>query len=364
VVVSKKLNKTQKQTKKRNNFFKRFNRSYPIYLVTGGLLLGMLLSVFAVAGVALADLYGRVLSPEDISMLNNSDWQDKDSQDLLDGNHLSGLGEEESGLNKGTDPDTDKIKGTEDGQLQTEAGGLLTMNGIENILIIGTDTATFSGRSDVMIIASLNHNTRKLNLASLYRAANVNIPGYGEGLLNAAYAYGGADLLIRTIEANFRVPIDGYVIFNFNSFIYAIDVMGGVSIYLSDAEAAALGMYPGNNWATSSQALSYVRLRKIDTDFNRMGRQRQVLNAVLNQLSACSAVTIYNVATVLLPSVATDLDVMSYVSKAHTYLSYSRDQIQIPRTCDMWMFYNYYGQEVGGFDYAATAKVLRDFLTN
>ncbi|NLC40205.1 MAG: hypothetical protein GX763_04710 [Clostridiaceae bacterium] len=357
-MVRKRVNRTQKQKKKRKNFLKRFNHSYPIYLVTGGLLLGILLSVFTVAGVALADLYGRVRSPEDISMLNNPEWLD-DSRDFPG----MSLEEAESDLSEETDPDPDdETKESEDSQPRDAS--LLAMNGIENILIIGTDTASFSGRSDVMILASLNHNTRKLNMVSFYRAANVNIPGYGQGLLNSAYAYGGADLLIRTIEDNFRVPINGYVIFNFNSFIKSIDVMGGVSLYLSNAEAAALGMYPGYNWASSSQALGYVRLRKIDTDFNRMGRQRQVLDAVLNQLSACSAVTIYNVATVILPSVVTDLNVMSYVGKAHTYLSYSRDQMQIPRTSDMWMFYNYYGQESGGYDQDATANLLRDFLTN
>ncbi len=357
-MVRKRVNRTQKQKKKRKNFLKRFNHSYPIYLVTGGLLLGILLSVFTVAGVALADLYGRVRSPEDISMLNNPEWLD-DSRDFPG----MSLEEAESDLSEETDPDPDdETKESEDSQPRDAS--LLAMNGIENILIIGTDTASFSGRSDVMILASLNHNTRKLNMVSFYRAANVNIPGYGQGLLNSAYAYGGADLLIRTIEDNFRVPINGYVIFNFNSFIKSIDVMGGVSLYLSNAEAAALGMYPGYNWASSSQALGYVRLRKIDTDFNRMGRQRQVLDAVLNQLSACSAVTIYNVATVILPSVVTDLNVMSYVGKAHTYLSYSREQMQIPRTSDMWMFYNYYGQESGGYDQDATANLLRDFLTN
>ena len=359
-MVRKRLNSTQKRKKKRKNFLKRFNRSYPIYLVTGGLLFGMLLSVFTVAGVALADLYGRVRSPEDLSMLDNPDWLDDSSAFPV-----IGLGEDpEDGLSEetGSNPDDDQIKGSEDDQ-QDEASRL-ALNGIENILIIGTDTVSFSGRSDVMILASLNHNTRKLNMVSFYRAANVNIPGYGQGLLNSAYAYGGADLLIRTIEENFRVSINGYVIFNFNSFIKSIDVMGGVNLYLSDAEAAALGMSPGYNWASSSQALGYVRLRKIDTDFNRMGRQRQVLDAVLSQLSACSAVTIYNVATVILPSVVTDLNVMSYVGKAHTYLSYSRDQMQIPRTSDMWMFYNYYGQESGGYDQNATANLLRDFLTN
>ncbi|MDD4324677.1 MAG: LCP family protein, partial [Eubacteriales bacterium] len=146
--------------------------------------------------------------------------------------------------------------------------------------------------------------------------------------------------------------------------IKAVDVMGGVNIYLNSAEAAALGMNPGNNLASSSQALAYARLRKIDSDFYRMGRQRQVLNAVLNQLSASSAATIYNVATVILPSVVTNVNVMPYINNAHSYLSYGRKQMQIPRTSDMWMFYNRYGQEVGGFDHTSTARTLINFLTN
>lgn len=383
MVMKKKLNRNKNQTKKRKSFFKKFNRAYPMHLVVGGVLVGIILSIFTVGGVALADLYGRVRSPDEIPQLNNPNWQEADNRDpsrlpgyddpsasWSDVDHVS-LSREDLEAILGEEI---KPVGTEDKAAVSKAAisydeviqavPLQSMNGIENILIIGTDTATFSGRSDVMIIASLNHNTRKLNLVSLYRAANVDIPGYGQNLLNASYAFGGANLLIRTIENNFRIPINGYVIFNFNSFIKAIDVMGGVTLYLSDAEAGALGMSPGSNRATSAQALRYARLRKTDSDFYRMGRQRKVLNAVLNQLSASSASTIYNVATVILPSVVTNMNVMPYVNNAHNYLSYSRNQMQIPRTSDMWMFYNRYGQEVGGFNHTSTANRLISFLTN
>ncbi|NLC25191.1 MAG: hypothetical protein GX777_00980 [Fastidiosipila sp.] len=383
MTVKKKPGRNRKQAKKRKNFFKKFNRAYPIYLVISGLLVGIILSIFTVGGVAIADLYGRVRSPDEIPQLQNPDWleaEDNDFSGLPGADKTSGGGTDfdhvsvpredlEAIFNgefevSGVEDKSEVSKSDESYDQAIQAVPLQSMDGIENILIIGTDTATFSGRSDVMIIASLNHNSRKLNLVSLYRAANVNIPGYGQNLLNAAYAFGGANLLIRTIENNFRIPINGYVIFNFNSFIKAIDVMGGVNLYLSNAEAAALGMNPGNNWATSSQALRYARLRKIDSDFYRMGRQRQVLNSVLNQLSASSATTIYNVSTVILPSVVTNMNVMPYVNRAHTYLSYSRNQMQIPRTSDMWMFYNRYGQEVGGFNHSSTANRLINFLTN
>ena len=380
-MAAKKLKKSREQTRKRKSFFKRFKSIYPLHLVISGVLVGIILSIITVGGVAIADLEGRVRDPNEIQ-LNNLQWEDPDNSDIPwlpeedpsgtwgDVDHASIPREEledvlgETIIPSGSEDKANVSKAQQSYDEVSQAVPLQSMNGIENILIIGTDTSSFSGRSDVMIIASLNHNTRKLNLVSLYRAANVNIPGYGQNLLNAAYAYGGPNLLIRTIENNFRIPINNYVIFNFNSFIKAIDVMGGVNIYLSNAEANALGMSPGNNVATSSQALRYVRLRKIDSDFYRMGRQRKVLNAVLNQLAVSSAPTIYNVATVVLPSVATNMNVMSYVNNAHTYLSYSRNQMQIPRTSDMWMFYNRYGQEVGGFNHSSTARTLINFLTN
>ena len=364
-MAAKKLKKSREQTRKRKSFFKRFKSIYPLHLVISGVLVGIILSIITVGGVAIADLEGRVRDPNEIQ-LNNPQWEDPDNSDIPwlpeedpsgtwgDVDHASIPREEledvlgETIIPSGSEDKANVSKAQQSYDEVSQAVPLQSMNGIESILII----------------ASLNHNTRKLNLVSLYRAANVNIPGYGQNLLNAAYAYGGPNLLIRTIENNFRIPINNYVIFNFNSFIKAIDVMGGVNIYLSNAEANALGMSPGNNVATSSQALRYVRLRKIDSDFYRMGRQRKVLNAVLNQLAVSSAPTIYNVATVVLPSVATNMNVMSYVNNAHTYLSYSRNQMQIPRTSDMWMFYNRYGQEVGGFNHSSTARTLINFLTN
>ncbi|MDD4324676.1 MAG: LCP family protein, partial [Eubacteriales bacterium] len=219
-MTDKKPNRAQQQIKKRKSLLEKFNHMYPMYLVVGGVLVGILLSIFTVGGVALADLYGRVRSPEDIPQLNNPDWLDTDSSDPLwqpeEFDPETGWGnidhasipreelEDIFGEKIETGATEDKAAVSKAGKSYEEvaqAVPLQTMNGIENFLIIGTDTASFSGRSDVMIVASLNHNTRKLNLVSLYRAANVNIPGYGQNLLNAAYAFGGANLLIRTIES-------------------------------------------------------------------------------------------------------------------------------------------------------------------
>ncbi|MDD2427918.1 MAG: hypothetical protein PHV73_07485, partial [Eubacteriales bacterium] len=82
-MTGKKLNRAQQQVKKRKSLLEKFNHIYPMYLVVGGVLVGILLSIFTVGGVALADLYGRVRSPEDIPQLNNTNWQDANSSDPL-----------------------------------------------------------------------------------------------------------------------------------------------------------------------------------------------------------------------------------------------------------------------------------------
>jgi LCP family protein required for cell wall assembly len=119
---------------------------------------------------------------------------------------------------------------------------IVQSDGVENILLIGADRRSMqeNGRSDSVILVSLNHETGKIHLTSFMRAMYVCIPrsdGNVWGMLNAAYSWGGPNLLIDTIELNFRVRIDRYVIVDFTAFKTAIDMVGGVEVNLSEAEA-------------------------------------------------------------------------------------------------------------------------------
>lgn len=247
-----------------------------------------------------------------------------------------------------------------------------TMNNVENILLFGVDTRgqSYRGRSDTIIIASINHNTRTITFVSLFRGIEVKIPGYSEPtLLNAAYAYGGPRLAIKTVESNFGIPIKGFVTFNFASLQKLVDAVNGVKITMTAAEARALGTSPGLNIVTGWGALQYARLRKIDTDFHRNQRQRTVIEAILNRVAEGNATTLYNAVAVVMANSATDLNLNSYVMNAQTLLSYSRRQMQVPiwygADKESFKKYNRYGQEVWPlYNKQKTSDRIYNFLMN
>lgn len=160
-----------------------------------------------------------------------------------------------------------------------------------NILLIGQDRRPGQGRqrSDAMILCSINTETKTLTLTSFLRDLYVQIPGYQDNRLNAPYALGGMELLKRTLKHNFGVSVDGCLEVDFSQFERIIDLMGGVDIELTSAEADHLnrgygfGLKAGINHLNGQQALAYSRIRAIGTDFGRTNRQRTVLAALVEQ---------------------------------------------------------------------------------
>ncbi len=244
---------------------------------------------------------------------------------------------------------------------------LKQMPGVENILLFGVDSSAnnYRGRSDVTMILSINHNTKKINIVSLMRAMYVKIgaKNHAWGLLNAAYSYGGPGLAIRTIEVNYGIPIKGFVAINFTSFTRIIDAIGGVSISLTQGEAAHLGLSPGTQRLNGQQALAYARIRKLDSDFQRNQRQRNVINSVLAEMAAQGGSSIYKASAVILANTYTNLNLNDYISRAPTLLSYQRRQLQLPATGET-RYYYVGGQEVWWFDMVKTHNRLVSFLLN
>lgn len=237
---------------------------------------------------------------------------------------------------------------------------------VKNYLVIGVDSRgnDFSGRSDSMMVVSINQNSGRINIVSLFRGAYVNIPGRGWGMLGHSYAYGGPRLLQQTIENNFRIGIDGYIIFNFNAFVSSINAVGGVTINLTDAEARALGMSPGSNNMSASQALSYARLRKIDSDFARMGRQRAVMGAVASKLQRSSVGTINSAVSAVLSNSATNIStgtISSLTSNLPRILNYPRTERQYPLANTRSKFYKG-GLEMWSFNFLTNINSLHQLL--
>lgn len=173
-----------------------------------------------------------------------------------------------------------------------------------NVLLLGLDALHESQRrSDTVLVASIGY--RELKLTSFLRDTLVNIPGHGVGKLNAAYARGGPELVMKTLNETFRLNLIHYVAVDYTALIAAVDALGGVDLPVTEAEAqavnqlvdasrarlAALGYTaPPLAWGGDSthldgvQALSYARIRKLDSDFMRASRQRALLEAMLKKL--------------------------------------------------------------------------------
>lgn len=174
---------------------------------------------------------------------------------------------------------------------------------VVNILLVGVEEIEDAQNTDTMIIASMNRETNELSVISLMRDLYVEIPGYSDNKLNAAYALGGMDLLYKTIELNFGIHMDGYILVNFNTFETIVDLMGGLDITLTQNEASYLNRTnyisnPANRTVVAglqnmngNQVLGYCRIRYVSTgqesnDFGRTARHRAVLNAIFDKLMA------------------------------------------------------------------------------
>lgn len=232
----------------------------------------------------------------------------------------------------------------------------LSRSYVTNVLLIGTDgrTADERGRSDTMMLASVNSRTKKITLISFMRDCYVEIPDYGWDKLNASYSYGGAELLMDTIEHNFGIRIDDYVSVNFVSFANIVDSLGGIDVEVSEAEAREINTIlqaevneimgddvfddlldgGGELHLSGKQALSYARIRYIgNADFERTERQRRVIELVMNKLKTVNPTFLPKLSSSVLPGVATNMNTAElYVLslKAPFMLGYERQQLQIP----------------------------------
>ena len=155
-------------------------------------------------------------------------------------------------------------------------------NTVTNILLIGQDArpGETRARSDSMVLCSVDTGKNRITMISFMRDMYVAIPGYGSNRINSAYAWGGAELLDQTIEQNFGIHVDHNIEARFETFKELVNAFGGVDIELTEAEARHMKLEPGLNHLSGDKALAYSRIRKIDSDFERTGRQRKVLRAM------------------------------------------------------------------------------------
>lgn len=224
-----------------------------------------------------------------------------------------------------TDP-TDELLDDPDDYIQKDAN-------VINILLVGQDMR--KGQtwklSDSMILCTFDLDEKTLTMTSFLRDMYVKLPNYngdgkqhkcGYNRINTCYSLGyswngtiGAmEMLDQCLLENFGVQVDYNVEIDFDAFTEVVDIMGGVDIELTKAEASHLnkstnwGLTAGLNHLDGEQALAYARIRKIDNDFYRTNRQRTVMNVLLEKCRDLSIVELNELLQTLLPMVTTDMD--------------------------------------------------------
>lgn len=260
------------------------------------------------------------------------------------------------------------------------------VSGISNILLLSSDARasdTFS-RADSIMILTIDNVNKKLKVTSLLRDMLVSIEGHGEEKLNHSFAYGGPLKTIETIENNFGIKIDNYIIIDFNSFRKIVDTLGGITVDIKDYEVSELNKYildsggSKNDLISSSgtytlngyQALSYARIRKVgDGEYERSSRQRTLINLTLSKIKNSSPIKIAQIVKDLFPYISTNVNIGDALNYSLTTLSiYSKnsslEQFRLPvdniarerlYPTKGWIFV---------LDKEENSKALKDFIFN
>lgn len=235
---------------------------------------------------------------------------------------------------------------------------------IRNIALFGLDRRSSEerGRSDVMMILTIDYERQKIKLTSLMRDLYVPIEGHGHAKLNAAYAYGGAPLAIKTINQNFGTNIRDYVTVDFFTMEKIINAIGGVDIDVKSDEINVLNTYMGETSSIENkepdlvkqgglqtldgmQAVAYARIRYVgNADFERTERQRTVLEAMVDKVKQKGVASIPQLLVKIAPDVETTLSRSDMLSMAYRY--FKSDQMTLEQ--------NRYPQD-GTWRYATTS---------
>ena len=198
------------------------------------------------------------------------------------------------------------------------------VSGVTNIALFGVDAEMGkNGRSDTIMIVTVDKNTKKIKLTSIVRDSYVNIPDRGMDKINHAYAFGGPQLALKTINTNFQLDIRNFATVNFTTLPKIIDTIGGVKIKVTDSEATQIaGLSSGGTYnLTGAQALDYSRIRHIDSDFARSGRQRTVIEAIINKMLNSSVTTYPSILGNVLPMITTNMSSNDILGLATTVVT-------------------------------------------
>ena len=255
-------------------------------------------------------------------------------------------------------------------------------SGYKNIALLGLDSREDNkiGRSDANVILTIDKTHKKIKLTSIARDSYVEIEGHSKDKLTHAYAYGKSQLAVKTLNQNFSLEITDYVTMNFFELAHIVDYIGGIELEIDETELPELNRIitttdykdapatavegVGLQTLTGAQAVSYARIRKIDSDLARGNRQKEVLSAIFAKAKKINPLKLPELAKLVLEECETSLstnDIMSMglwamvASPEFEQLSLPNDNVPgVGKTISCAWCYTY--------DIEKASKEIKDFI--
>ena len=272
---------------------------------------------------------------------------------------MNSLGDEEGTLTKNTKKYTVK---DDRGNGVISDNKLLANKDVLNVMLFGQDSKESkgdNGRSDSMILVSIDSNNKEIKFSSFMRDTYVDIDGYNKDKLNAAFAYGGPKLAVKTIEKNYGIKIDNYISVGFSKFKDIVDALGGVDVQLDQDECGYInwqlnkngqaGTYgqvqvkDGSQKLNGQQALWFCRDRGSEqfsgSDFTRTSRQRRMLMGLVESYKNSSVKEIKDITNKLKKYILTDLsknDINWLIKYSYKFFTYKTSDKCYPEETSGW----------------------------
>lgn len=227
-------------------------------------------------------------------------------------------------------------------EMTTEAHKELT-KGTETLAIFGVDSRSNQlgkgTRSDSIMVVNMNHETKEIKIASVFRDCYVDIKGHGLDKITHAHSFGGPELAMDTLNRNFDLDIDKYITVNFGNVAEVIDDLGGIQLEITDSELKYINGYideinkvdktdsahitkTGTQKVDGTQAVAYSRIRyTAGGDYKRAERQRTVLMKVFENAKQKSAMDLIQIVNKMMDKISTNyssgevMDILAYLAK-------------------------------------------------
>lgn len=224
-------------------------------------------------------------------------------------------------------------------------------NGVQNIALLGIDSRADndSGRSDAIVVLTIDKKHKKLKLSSIARDTYVSIDGHSKDKLTHAYAYGKSQLAVKTLNQNFDLEIEDYVTMNFFGLARVIDYIGGVTIDVDEKERVEMNsnIFPemqnlgfdcpnitsaGTQLLNGAQAVCYARIRHTDSDIMRGNRQKEVLTAMFTAVKTMNPLKLPKVAEMVISECQTSFTANDIIALGTWAIAFSPEieQLSIP----------------------------------